>query len=377
VHRSYTLSPTHYAAGWVVPGDDQFNTRDDVNALAIEYANLPDGPAKETAFLTLVQYFHGYLMKYTNMVIRGQLPGPGTAAGTDAARTLKTLLPKGSKADRVALSKACRTLHLAFKMMTTDEVYDVMVLCFLRACHRYDPGYSDKVLQVCEVLRGKKIHKQFVPDDITPLVGFDATRYIRLLVGKGYLAAVMGPKRKVAGYKRSKTWPPKPAFFESGPVGFVYFASMWFRYYVSEYISKVMAQLETKEGVLQLEVHPVSRGKVNSNHDFTHSSDALPHALGNFVDQNGRSWAADTALMEQQFDLSEMTDEWVRGTNDRFFRSLTPSERRILQLVFRKEFNWVQIAAMMKCSTQTVRQQYNEILAYLRGHLGAQLKTAA
>ena len=175
----------------------------------------------------------------------------------------------------------------------------------------YDPCYQEKVKQVCEVLNGKTRRQQFTPGDITELVGFDVTRHLRLLVGKGYLAPVFGPKRKVSGYKLSKAWPPESSFFESGPVGFVYFAAMWFRYYVSEYISKVMAQVETKEGMLQLghlgHSGPESVvGKVSTHDDFKHSSDAIPHADGNFTDQNGRSWAAGKELISQQFDVSKM-----------------------------------------------------------------------
>jgi hypothetical protein len=301
----------------------------------------------------------------------------GTRAGDDAAKTLKNLLPRGAAADQAALSKVCRTLHLAFKSLTTDEVYDVMALCFLRACHRYDPCYQDKVKQVCEVLNGKT--QQFTPDDITALVGFDVTRHLRLLVGKGYLVAVLNKQRKVSGYRLSKTWPPQPSFFESGPIGFVYFGPRWFRFYVIEYMEKVMAQIETKQGMLQL--GDSGHGHLRSHNsrpfsnqgDFNYASDAIPHTDGNYIDQNGRSWAADMSLMKHQVDLSEMTDHWVKGTRDRLFRNMTVAERSILQMVFLKEFNWVQIAAMLDCSTATIRQMYGEVMVYLRGHMGLEL----
>jgi hypothetical protein len=104
-----------------VPDDDNFNVRTEVNDLAIRYAKLPDGPDKETAFLKLVECFHGYLIKYTNMVIRGQLPNPTSRVGKDAAEMLKKLLPRGSNPDQTILSKTCHTLHLAFKTMSTDD----------------------------------------------------------------------------------------------------------------------------------------------------------------------------------------------------------------------------------------------------------------
>ena len=134
-------------------------------------------------------------------------------------------------------------------------------------------------------------------------MGFDVTRHIRLLVGKGYLVAILDRQRKVSGYRLSKTWPPPPSFFESGPIGFVYFGPRWFQFYVIEYMEKVMAQIETKEGMLQLNHLGHSGpeavvGRISASpSDFQHSSDAIPHTYGNFVDQNGRTWSADTDLM--------------------------------------------------------------------------------
>jgi len=88
-----------------------------------------------------------------------------------------------------------------------------------------------------------------------------------------------------------------------------------------------MGELESREGVLQLDRGITCIGKVSSHEDFAHSSDALPHADGNFVDQHGTAWAADTSLMEAQLDISEMTDGWVRQTSDKLFRNLTTIER--------------------------------------------------
>jgi len=68
---------------------------------------------------------------------------------------------------------------------------------------------------------------------------------------------------------------------------------------------------------------------------------------------------------------------WVRQTSDKLFRNLTTIERWLLQMIFRKEFNWVQISAMLQCSTQTARQQYNDVMKYLRGHVGVPEAIAA
>ena len=38
-----------------------------------------------------------------------------------------------------------RQLHLAFKAMSADEMYDVLMEQLLLAVKKYDPGYTEKV----------------------------------------------------------------------------------------------------------------------------------------------------------------------------------------------------------------------------------------
>jgi hypothetical protein len=140
-------------------------------------------------------------------------------------------------------------------------------------------------------------------------------------------------------------------------------------------MEKAMGQVETKAGMLQLGRDLLEPGtkRLTTHDDFQHSSDAIPHADGNFTDQNGKTWAADIDLINMQVDVSKMDDQWVLKTNDRLFRNMSRAERELLQMVFSKEFNWVQIAAMRDCNTSTVRKQYNEIMQYLSGHVGREL----
>ena len=364
-HRSYTVSRDHYASRWKVTGE--LNDRKAINLLAITYATMPDGPAREAVYLELIRAFDPYLKKYGNMVISGHLPGQQSAAGRDAVQFLKTLLPKGRPATATNLLAACRTLHLAFKQQTTDDVYDVMALCFLRTVARYDPFYTDKVRQVCEVIHGRFARrKQFTAEAISRAVGFDALGCLRLLVRRRFLASVHGPKKKVVGYTRGAGWPPPDGFFEAGPVGFVYFAQLWFRYYLNDHITQVMGELETQDGVLQLE------------HSYSHKPTAhpvgdrlLPSANGGFIDHDGTAWAADMSLVDAQFDISTMTDAWVKETADKLFRNLTPEERKILQLVFRDEQTWVEIGRTLQVTADWVKERFDEILIYLQGRSGA------
>jgi DNA-directed RNA polymerase specialized sigma subunit len=78
--------------------------------------------------------------------------------------------------------------------------------------------------------------------------------------------------------------------------------------------------------------------------------------------------------MKQQLDISLMDDQWVAGTTDRFFRNMSTRDRSLLQMVYLSEFSWVQIAALLKCSTQTASQQHQDILSYLRGHIGIEVE---
>lgn len=358
--RNTTLTAAHYAAKWTIPSDNALNDTKAINGLAIRYAQMAESPAKQDIFLQLVRSFHGYLMKYTNMVIRGQMPAMGTRAYKDATGMLKTLMPKGMPINHTNLSASCRMLHLAFKQFSTDDVYDVMVLCFLRATRRYDPEYTVKVQQVCEAINANFSNKLFTPEAVTESVGFDSTGCLRLLVRKGYLVASHGAKKKVLGYQRGQAWPPPESFFQSGPIGFTYFIQMWFRYYLKEHISEAMGAIETQGNMLQLK----SEGKMHDPGTFGYSN--LPSSDGKFTDRNGVRWSADISLLHSQQDVSEMTDSWVQNTTDPLFSRLSPRQRYLLQMIFLKEYNWVQIAALLGCSAATARHQYQEVLEYLQ-----------
>jgi hypothetical protein len=86
---------------------------------------------------------------------------------------------------------------------------------------------------------------------------FDPVGCIRVLVRHGYLASVSGPRKKVQGYKRGPSWPPAQSFFESGPVGFTYFVTKWFRYYLQAFIPREVVEIGSKDEVLQLDRIPV------------------------------------------------------------------------------------------------------------------------
>jgi hypothetical protein len=235
MYRSTFLSPSHYAGKWVIPERDQHNDLREVNLLGYAYAIAPDGPEKEQKLLLVLEKFHGYLMKYLCMIVRGTLPPANSYAGEDSITFLRFLARKGVEPSKVLTDATCKSLHLAFKQKTTEEIYDTLVFCFMTAARKYDPYYADKTRTVCEVI-GELQEQEFTSDELETRVGFDCLGICRALVKRGYLASVKR-KKKVVGYTKGQHWPAPASYFHSGPIGFVYMLQIWFRCYFKEFIS--------------------------------------------------------------------------------------------------------------------------------------------
>jgi hypothetical protein len=78
-------------------------------------------------------------MKYLSMICRGHLPEWKARVSKDIRNFLRYWLPKGGARDRATMLKAVRHLHLAFKTMETEEIYDVLMEQLLKAAAKYDP----------------------------------------------------------------------------------------------------------------------------------------------------------------------------------------------------------------------------------------------
>jgi hypothetical protein len=83
-----------------------------------------------------------------------QRQGRGKEINKDTHLLLCCFIARGQEINRASLGAACRTLHLAFKGMGADEVYDQLMMCLVRAIKKYDPYYSDKVKATVAVLTG-------------------------------------------------------------------------------------------------------------------------------------------------------------------------------------------------------------------------------
>ncbi len=222
-----------------MPDAEQPNALEAVNDLGLRYALAPDGEEKEGMLLDILKLFHGYVMKYVTMIIHGTLPPAGSPAARDSKLMLRTLIPRGQPATEDALQAATKMLHLAFKGQTTEDIYDTLAVCLMKAARRYDPLYSAKMREICEGI--ELLSGAFSQDEldlakfITRTSPFDSTPFLRGLVRKGYLRSISG-KKKVIGYAKTELWPPSQKFLDPGVIGFVYVVQIWFRYYLNHYI---------------------------------------------------------------------------------------------------------------------------------------------
>jgi len=130
------------------------------------------------------------------MICRGHVPKAGHGSNPfftnkDVLPFLMFFLPKGQKPVHGTLSKAAKTLHLAFKGMETEEIYDVLMTHLISAINGYDPHYKRKVKLVAEVIRNElSKRKEFTTADVNCHLDLDSNRYLRLLVRVGFLRPV-------------------------------------------------------------------------------------------------------------------------------------------------------------------------------------------
>lgn len=353
------LEQGHYARSWPLPIEGEFNELSIVNQAGIDYANLPDGQEREDKLLEIVRCFHGYVFKYTDLIARGHLPTHNYNG--DTRRFLKYFLPASDTANKNAFSKAAKHLHLAFPQQSPTDIYDILNTLLLRCVKKYDPNYVDKVRDIVKVIQ-KSNKKSFIIADISKKVKFEATGGVRLLARKGYIKAIRGAGKKLVGYKKTKEWPPSPAFLSSGPVGFVYFVQTWFRYYLQEHIDEQMKTLEARawDKMLQLE------HKGEDTEDGGLFNQDIPNADSNFIDTEGNAWAADLSMITKSLDISEITLEWVQKSNDKLFDKMTQTERHLIYLYYNQELSWKQIAAILGLSIGQAQSIHNEIIVFLK-----------
>lgn len=155
-------------------------------------------------------------MKYLTMICRGHVPTWAGRMNKDMLEFIRYFLPRGEKTTKKNVLAAVRQLHLAFKTMETDEVYDVLMEQLLKAAAKYDPAYTEKVKRVVEVIdHALSGSKCFHAADLGRHLEYDAPRYLRLLCRRGFLVSRKEAGEKTAVYSRASSWPPPDEFFAS------------------------------------------------------------------------------------------------------------------------------------------------------------------
>jgi hypothetical protein len=335
--RSTALTASHYAAHWA---SDAVRTTSQVTALEKELADLPEGEAKESKMLEILQCFHGYILKYVSMILHGHLPiqhhgAHVGAVNADTHLLLRHFIPADKASNRATLGAACITLHLAFKNMNTDEIYDALMLCMVKAVRRYDPYYSDKARGVSMLLIEGALSdkKKFTVAHVSHNLGYECNSYVRLLARRLFLLSFGSGADTI--YERSPTWPPPKAFFQSGAVGLSYVASKWFRYYLVDHINQRMSEIEAKKGIFQLH-SPGSAIDARYQDEFHNSNDrGIPHSGGDFTNpRTGMSVAVDLTLIKTSTDVRRMTLQWVNESQLGLLSELTKRDRQLLYCVY-------------------------------------------
>jgi len=116
----------------------------------------------------------------------------------------------------------------------------------VKAIHKYDPGYTEKVKLVVEKI-DELSQQQFSIAELNRHLEFDSNRYVRLLCRRGFLAPVFGRGRKITGFTRA-AWPVPAEFFEKGAIGLTYYLQTWFRYYLQSWIDGRMRKVKVGPG---------------------------------------------------------------------------------------------------------------------------------
>ena len=111
---------------------------------------------------------------------------------------------------RVCIQKAIRHLHLAFKGLETEEIYDVLMEQLLAAAAKYDPHYTDKIKQVVGVIENALSGiTEFFAADVDRHLQFTCHRHLRLLCRRGFLVSQSRKEQKRVVYQRTESWPPQ------------------------------------------------------------------------------------------------------------------------------------------------------------------------
>ena len=89
-------------------------------------------------------------------------------------------------------------MHLAFKGLDGEEVYDVLMEQFLAAAAKYDPYYPQKLKQVVEVIEDVLSRSPcFRTAELDRHLEFGSARYLQLLLRRGLHVPLPGQEERI------------------------------------------------------------------------------------------------------------------------------------------------------------------------------------
>jgi hypothetical protein len=96
------------------------------------------------------------------------------------------------------------------KGMTSDEVFDQLMLCMVKSIRKYDPFFHEKVKRVVDAIEGETLRdsKLFSTQSVNRVVGYECAGYLRYLAKRLFLVAVAPTVPGEPQYKRTAEWPP-------------------------------------------------------------------------------------------------------------------------------------------------------------------------
>ena len=151
-------------------------------------------------------------------------------------------------------------------------------------------------------------------------------------------------------------------------IGLAYYLQTWFRFNLQEWITRRSRELESKEGVYSLEAWNEGRATLygGENGACDPYLEQVVNAEGDYRNDHGTSLSADITMMSKPLDVSQLTLEWVKQTDDPLFADLEVSERHLLFLHFAREMDRNEIAASLGWKPREVSDHLQDLLDKLR-----------
>jgi hypothetical protein len=116
------------------------NSVAEVNKAGIAYVASPTAAGADQ----LLRYFHGYLMKYVDLLKHGVITREGKKVPSDTRKFLALFRTGGETGERAPMTMVemkiiADRIPNAFMLLDTDDVYNELVVLFLELARRFNP----------------------------------------------------------------------------------------------------------------------------------------------------------------------------------------------------------------------------------------------